>query len=191
MRSVVIILFLLWAPAQSLGAEIKLSESRAHRYVIDISGPIESGDAGKFVAQMVRFIELKDKTALLTGVTLNSEGGSVEDAIKIAELVHGSGGVMAAVAYDKCLSACAMILFSTDKRGVYDAQVRVGVHRVHREDLTEDASTRAQTQEVAKVFRQLGVSDVVAEREVNTPPRRMYYLTKSDMVASGLVIAND
>ena len=91
------------------------------------SGPIEVGDAAEFAA-LPKFDTLE----------LNSPGGLVGEALRIAANMDARGGVRTVVTSgSSCASACAMALFVSGKTRLVYMGGRIGIHSCRNPDDTE------------------------------------------------------
>lgn len=85
---------------------------------VHASGPIEKGDAAKFAA-LPKFDTLE----------LDSPGGLVDEALRIAANMDARGGIRTVVKPgSSCASACAMALFVSGKTRIVYMGGRVGIH---------------------------------------------------------------
>lgn len=108
----------------SFAAEITFSQQPdSFNCRIEISGEIVSGDAKKF-SNLIN--ENLDNFLTTQFVFLNSNGGSVKEAIEIANTIEEAGLVAAVPDGYVCASACALIYMSAPTR------MRLGNVLVHR-----------------------------------------------------------
>ena len=88
------------------------------RSTVQASGPIEEGDAAKFAA-LPKFDTLE----------LDSPGGLVGEALRIAANMDARGGIRTVVKPgSSCASACAMALFVSGKTRIVYMGGRLGIH---------------------------------------------------------------
>jgi hypothetical protein len=88
------------------------------RLTVHASGPIEKGDAAQFAA-LPKFETLE----------LDSPGGLVGEALKMAEIMDARGGIRTVVkSGSSCASACAMALFVSGQTRIVYMGGRVGIH---------------------------------------------------------------
>lgn len=96
------------------------------KFTVHASGPIELGDAEKFAA-LPRFDTLE----------LDSPGGLVREALRIAANVDARGGIRTVVPPgSSCASACAMALFVSGETRIVHMGGRVGIHSCFKPDGT-------------------------------------------------------
>jgi hypothetical protein len=94
------------------------------RLTVHASGPIEKGDAAQFAA-LAKFVTLE----------LDSPGGLVGEALKMAANMDARGGIRTVVKPgSSCASACAMALFVSGERRIVYIGGRVGIHSCARPD---------------------------------------------------------
>jgi hypothetical protein len=88
------------------------------RLTVHASGPIEKGDAAQFAA-LPKFNTLE----------LDSPGGLVGEALKMAAIMDARGGIRTVVKPgSSCASACAMALFVSGETRIVYMGGRVGIH---------------------------------------------------------------
>lgn len=93
------------------------------RLRIDMSGPIESGDAKK-LERLVKQLEAKGENLFrTTRLSLNSPGGSLDPSIELANTVRETGLDTYVDQGAQCLSGCAIVFMAGSWRegdGAYD-----------------------------------------------------------------------
>lgn len=156
--------------------------------LLDLTGTILPGSALAFAEEIV------ERGDYVETIRLNSPGGSVGDALAIAEIVREKGYGTIVEAGALCASSCPLILASGAKRAV-DPQGSVGVHQIYAdaEDAARIGSAQAMsdaqiiTARIARHFEAMGVSAVLWLHALETPPDRLYYLTQEQMLDYGLI----
>jgi hypothetical protein len=97
------------------------------RLTVHASGEIKEGDAAKFAA-LPKFNTLE----------LDSPGGLVYEALRIAANMDARGGIRTVVKQgSSCVSACAMALFVSGQTRVMDMGGRLGIHSCFMRDGTQ------------------------------------------------------
>jgi hypothetical protein len=115
------LLYSAWYASAAIGAEINL---RPGGYGVSISGPIERGD----YQRLTRFIlGSAHRNAFLSSIYLNSPGGDVQEAMKIANLLDKSFAMTFVDENSVCASACVLIWAGGATRSL---QGKLGVHRI-------------------------------------------------------------
>lgn len=100
--------------------------------IIDITGPIESGDAARFSAMSQR-----TESAF---VFLRSPGGLVDEGLSIAAEIRQRGFTTIVAPEAECLSICAVIWVSGVSR-IMDSTSKIGVHAAYRNQALEDGTS--------------------------------------------------
>lgn len=150
---------------------------------LKLSGTIRSGDYERLLEHYRRAPE-----RFVTNQTfrLDSDGGNVLEAIKIAHFVRSTLRVTMVTHEDRCLSSCFFILVAGGAR--FTADARVGVHRPYYApnefaalgpSQARDAYARADT-EVRKFLSEMRVSDDVVREMFATPSSDIKLLTENE-----------
>jgi hypothetical protein len=148
---------------------------------IEIHGKVDTGDGDKFVAY---YNDLAAKTAKsLLWINLDSSGGNVGDALKIAAIVEKTGATTR-VQGGTCSSACFYI-WAAGRRRLADSNSRLGVHTAvilmrgsAPEVLKQERDT---TVKLAGLLRQLHVPDKIVREMQTTPWPVVHWLTKAEV----------
>jgi hypothetical protein len=138
---------------------------------IDVSGDIMPGD-DKLFQQLLPKLDTRSSS-----VRLNSRGGNVLAALRIAEMIRQRGGSTEVLPYDECYSACFIILAAGQRRSI-DPTARVGVHQA----AIQGYAALGETLSLAKRLRIWGVPPDVTDAMLSTPPGGMYVLTRGQML---------
>src|SRR5260370_36402466 len=138
-------------------------------------GPIEEGDAVKFAA-LPKFDTLE----------LDSPGGLVGEALRIAANMDARGGIRTVVKPgSSCASACAMALFVSGKTRIVYMGGRIGIHSCAMPDGTPAPECNKAMAANALAH---GVPWGVIERFGNyTKPSSMLWLGAEDAECRGLM----
>lgn len=150
-RFFVLLLLSLLSPSL-LAADLTFrSTDGAVNVVLD--GVIERGDSGKFI-QLVEDSPREFMQA--ANIQLRSPGGSLDEALKLAQLIEKSGLIATVESGDTCASACFLLLVSAQFRWV-DDDAKVLVHRPYpaaaRADLDGFSKDQASQQEAIGAMR--------------------------------------
>ncbi|WP_045389425.1 hypothetical protein [Falsirhodobacter sp. alg1] len=89
---------------------------------LNITGQIAAGDADRFAAW------LQENRPDITGISLDSSGGSVSDALAIGRTIRAAGYTTLVSDGAVCMSACPYILAAGTERQVTEGGI-VGVHQ--------------------------------------------------------------
>lgn len=169
---------------QLLAAEINVaSYTNFNKPVgILISGKIVKGDFQRFG----RLIDPTEnwnnyKGYLIGGVHLDSPGGDVAEAMRIAQLVERSFVSTTVKSGNSCLSSCFLI-FAAGMQRVWSGSSRLGVHRIslvgEELDLNKyGKATMEASQAVENFLVRVGTPRKLIEKMNDTPPSEMYFLS--------------
>ncbi|WP_110034583.1 hypothetical protein [Hoeflea marina] len=143
-------------------------------------GSIDLGAAGRFAE------EIAARGEYVTAVSLNSPGGSVEDALAMSKLIRERGLNTRVATKALCASSCPLILAGGVTREAEDDAI-VGVHQVFNagqdKPSPEQAMSGAQstTARIARHLDEMGIGSGLWIHALETPPDRLYYLTPGEM----------
>jgi hypothetical protein len=158
-------------------AEIKSLNLADDRVEISISGNIAAGDAELL---RTRIKAATDTGKLVTSMRLNSEGGSLLEGARLADVVR-SAKVSTKVGQNAtCASACFLIFAAGETKYAY-VHARIGVHGAS-ENGTE---SRKATKAMARIAEELNVPESIVRRMVNTPPTDVTWLSLNDLRLMG------
>ena len=162
--------------------------------VLSLTGTFDIGSADRFAA------EIAARGEYVATIALDSPGGSVEDALTIATLIHDRGFATDVAAGALCASSCPLV-FAAGKSRTASAQSAIGVHQIYAALLSGDpqsalrvagtAMADAQTT-TARITRFLAISGVdpsVWLHALETPPDRLYYFTPEELTKYRLATA--
>jgi hypothetical protein len=160
--------------------------------VLTLTGTIDIGSAERFAS------EIAARGEYVKTIALDSPGGSVEDALAIAALIHAKGFATSVASGALCASSCPLI-FAAGKERLATGQSAIGVHQIYAAQLSGDpqsalrvagaAMADAQTT-TARITRFLATTDVdpsVWVHALETPPDRLYYFTPAELMQYRLV----
>lgn len=158
--------------------------------VLQLTGTIGAGSAAAFLR------EVEMRGAYVETVALNSPGGSVEDALAIADRIAEAGFDTVVADGALCASSCPLILAAGAERIVADS-ASVGVHQIYASVADAGRIGVAQAMSdaqmiTARITRHLdrhGIDPAVWVHALETPPDRLYYFTPDEMAAYNLSTA--
>lgn len=115
-------------------------------------------------------------------VALNSPGGSVDSALKVANEIHKRGLTTFVPRDMGCYSACAYIFFAGIDR---QAEGELGVHQISAEvaDLVLAQTTLG---DVLDAMQEFGVHQQVISHMLRTPPDDMYVFSTAELSDLGI-----
>lgn len=176
-RALVATAGLLLAASIAAAAEIKSTPLADVRVAISIVGNIVPGDADSLGAHIK---EAKDAGKVVTSVRLNSEGGSLMEAVRLADAVRSAKVSTNVGENATCASACFLIFAAGETKYAY-VRARIGVHVAS----DRGSESRKATQEMARVAEVLDVPESIIRRMKNTPPNDITWLSLNDLRLMG------
>jgi hypothetical protein len=138
---------------------------------MSITGDIVPGDDAKFAA-FVSHLEAKP----MLRITLNSRGGNVQAAMRIAEMITERDGTTEVGPYDECYSACFFML-AAGKERLLDPTAQVGVHQAALRGYAQLGVTLS----LAKQMRAWDVPPEITDAMLATPPGQIYRLNRTEL----------
>lgn len=170
------------------GLRYTYSYIQDNKLIIHVSGEIKKGDAARFPKWVTDNIKHEDK---IMGVSLDSPGGSIGEALLIADGVQKTEVPTIVGPGDKCVSACFLI-FASGKKRFASKDAHIGVHSVVTKGEGENLDAKGITLDLARIATErFNVSPSIIGRMVATPPDRVYWLNHSDLAEMGVQIIDD
>lgn len=148
--------------------------------VLHAEGTIDPGAAERFSR------EIEARGEYIKSVSLDSPGGSVDDAIAMSKLIREKAIATKVGEKALCASSCP-IVFAGGVTRAAEKNAVVGVHQVFNasiESLSPDqamASAQAITARVARHLNEMGIGAGLWIHALETPPNQLYYLTPAKM----------
>lgn len=159
---------------------------RPDRIAISISGKIEPGDYRRLATLL---IASKPRFAFLSAVHLDSPGGDVREAMKIARLLERSFTVTFIDKGSVCASACVMIWAAGVERSISG---KLGVHRISAASNNVDIDkaekvVRPAVLDVESFLREQGIPRRIIDKMHETPASEvvmidLMWLIKEDLI---------
>lgn len=168
---------------QAIAATVEHFTSKEGREVINLSGPIVSGDANQ-VANVIKEANVAGR--LVSGLRLNSPGGSLDEGAKLADVVRYSKIATVVMNGTSCASAC-FIVFAAGNEKYASYSAGVGVHGASTNG-QETEGSRAATIAMAKIVKELGVPPAIIGQMVVTPPDQIVWLQPADLQSMGVTL---
>lgn len=147
------------------------------RYILTLNGQFESGESLRFQ----KFLSTHPKTQF---ILLQSYGGSVNEAMKVGQLIRRANLNTAVETY--CYSACFITLMSGTERYVQEGAY-VGVHRPFfdkKEALVQDEQNSTTYKNLTHYFKFMLGSQRQSQRVVKlmyeTPSKEMQQVNQSE-----------
>jgi hypothetical protein len=118
------------------------------------------------------------------GLIINSPGGNVYEARKIGRYLRANG---LSVAVDKlCSSACVDVLAGGVSRYITPG-ARIGLHQSSApSDMGNHNTGQSYVASSALYLREMGVDAELALAAASVPPNKMYWVSASEAIKSGL-----
>lgn len=165
-------------PPEQLSAP--LSISLVPGGVLMLSGTITTGAADAFAE------EIGLRGDYVETVSLDSPGGSVDDALAIGRMIREAGFSTVVGDGALCASSCPLVLAGGTERSV-SPRAAVGVHQIYASAAGADlgsaqamSDAQAVTARITRYLDDMGVDPRVWINAMETPPDRLYYLTHEE-----------
>lgn len=155
--------------------------------VLDMTGSIDIGSAKRFAE------EIEKRGEYVKLISLNSPGGSLDDAMAIARLAREKG-LATRVADDAiCASSCPLIFAGGVERSA-GTNAAIGLHQFY--SATDVSSTnpaqamsdaQATAARINRYLSEMGVDPALWLHALDTPPQTLYYLSADELKKYKLV----
>ncbi|NTE88401.1 hypothetical protein [Agrobacterium rubi] len=148
--------------------------------VLVAEGTIDPGAAGRFAN------EVEARGEYIKLVSLNSPGGSVDDAVAMSKLIREKNIATKVAEKALCASSCPIVFAGGVTRSAEKDAV-VGVHQVFNGGIDRPSpdqamsSVQATTARVARHLDEMGIGAGLWIHALETPPNQLYYLTPAEM----------
>ena len=162
-------------------AEIKSFNLKDESVEISISGDIAPGDADLLKA---RIKAANDAGKQVTPLRLNSAGGNLLEAVRLAAAVKSARMSTNVGQSATCASACFLI-FAAGETKYANISARIGVHRASEKGVV----SRDATTSMADVAKELDVPWSIIRRMINTPPGEVEWLSLADLRLMGTKVS--
>jgi hypothetical protein len=170
------------------GLQYSYSYIQDNKLIIHVRGEITKGDATRFPKWVTDNIKNGDKIA---GVSLDSPGGSVREALLLAEGVRRTEVPTIVGPGEKCVSACFLV-FSAGEKRFASKEAYIGVHSLVIKGEGENLDAKGSTLDLARIaIEKFSVSPSIIGRMVATPPDKVYWLNRADLAEMGVQIIDD
>lgn len=148
--------------------------------ILKMTGFIDVGTAANFEKKIA------DISEYISGVELNSPGGSVFDALEISTKIREMEWTTTVKTGALCASSCPLI-FSGGSRRIAEEGAGIGVHQFFSfgED-TRTASeaisgTQSTTARITRHLERMDVDPQLWVHALETPPQKLYYFTAEEL----------
>ena len=172
----------LWASGAQAMQFSTLPLDDPGKVVIGAVGEIIPGDLNRLGAYVGGF----PSTVRIIGFALDSPGGNLDEAIKIANALRRIQATVGVLGQAKCASACFLI-FAAGSTKLAGATALIGVHSASENGI-ETATSMALTTAMARDAAALGVPPSIIGKMVTAEPGQMEWLTQRDLASMGVNI---
>ncbi len=155
--------------------------------VLSATGTIDHGAAARFAA------ELEARGEYVKTVSLDSPGGSLDDAMEMARLIRKLGLATSVENGAICASSCPLLFAGGVERHAGD-RAAIGVHQFYaqlgsEQEAPEQVMADAQitTARISRHLSDMGVDPALWLHALETPPRALYYLSPKELAQYRLV----
>jgi TPR repeat protein len=145
-------------------------------------GPIVPGDFDRLNA----FLETLARPDLVFSFYVDSPGGNIVEAEKIAAFINKNGAAITVPSGSQCASAC-FLLFAAVAHRFMAPDALIGVHSAS-ENGQEDLTSMSITTALARDAAAYGVPPAIIGKMVQTEPGRMAWLTPTDLQSMDVVV---
>lgn len=173
---------------QAFAVQLESFEARGVAFVA-LSGSIVANDAERVIASLAAALERHKGDRKIVGLSLNSPGGLVFEAMKIGDFVDAAKIPVLVTERSSCESACFFIFMRAPGKFLAHG-ARIGVHSTSFNG-REDANTSLTTVAVARLAREAGVPQSVIGKMVTAEPGEIGYLSDSELKQMGAVFLDD
>jgi hypothetical protein len=154
--------------------------------VLAATGSIDVGSSARLAA------ELDARGEYVQTVSLNSPGGSLEDAMAMARMIRERDLATLVPDGALCASSCPLVFAGGTTRTVGD-KAAIGLHQFYAgtsslpgpEQAMSDAQVTAAR--ISRYLSEMGVDPAMWLHALDTPPRALYYLSAEEMADYKLV----
>ncbi|GKQ52150.1 hypothetical protein [Bradyrhizobium sp. Ce-3] len=154
--------------------------------IIALSGDVAAGDTEAAEALIKT---ANDGNRLISALRLDSPGGSVAEAVKLAGLIRRAKLPTIVATGSRCASAC-FIVFAAGNEKFASYEAAIGVHGVSDKFGHETAQTEEATIAMARVASGFGVPPRIIGQMVTTHAHEIAWLTPDDLRAMGAIMTD-
>ena len=142
-----------------------------------VTGNIVHGDGAKFRAEASKYDE--------AFVLLESDGGSLADAIDIGETIRLKGYATAVINDSSCNSACALIWLAGTPRAL-SRSGRIGFHAAYTDTSGSAQESGVANAMVGRYLTLLNLPEKAVVFATSSPPSQLSWLTASNYASTGI-----
>jgi hypothetical protein len=165
----------LSAGKDPLGAPASIAKSE-NRGEIVVRGTLAQGTADRFEA-------LANGIPDLSSVHIESNGGRIFEALRLADYVRQHG--LTTRVERNCQSACTLVLLAGKERYARPGAL-IGFHQPSFPGFTED-QRQAAIESNSRAYVSAGMDPIFVSRAMATPPNDMWYPTHDELTRAGVI----
>jgi cell division septation protein DedD len=166
-------------------ADISRHTGADQQTTITLAGKIVPGDAQKFTGVLAA----GPTDRAVSAVNLNSPGGLVSEAYRIAATVRSRMIATRVSSTALCASACFLI-FAAGRPKFADPGARVGVHSARELTGVETDKSATATVAMARILQSYGVPEQIVGKMVLALPEKMAWLSTIELRSMGVQITS-
>lgn len=168
----------------AVAAELSIVTLKDDIIILALGGDVAAGDTEAAEALIKT---ANDGDRLISAVRLDSPGGSLAEAVKLAGLIRRAKLPTMVAAGSRCASACFIVFAAgNEKFASYDAAI--GVHGVSDKFGHETAQTEEATIAMARFASGFGVPPRIIGQMLTTHAHEIAWLTPDDLRAMGTIM---
>ena len=161
---------------------------KAHTLLI--KGDIEKDEFLQFKNRINQIEELRKSNCSLVSliVRINSNGGSVEESLKIGRYIRAKQFHTEIFLKEQCLSSCVFIYIGGVKRDNWSNYGKIGIHRPYFYELNENISVdeikkirKKKTKELTEYFEEMDIPFSLIDEMMSIPPNEMKILSETEV----------
>jgi hypothetical protein len=164
-------------PTMGMALQYQLVHLDQNSVALTFTGPIVPGD----FERLNTFLQSVPSSDDIKAIFIDSGGGNVVEASKIAALFNKTAAVVVVPSGSQCASACFLLFAAAAQRAVAPDAL-IGVHSAN-DNGQEDIDSMAFTTAVAREAAAYGVPPSIIGKMVQTEPNRVTWLDPSDLAA--------
>jgi hypothetical protein len=169
--------FALGLCGRAEGAEIRAVKLDKGGTALLVTGDIQSGDGAKFRAEASKY----DNGYVL----LESNGGSLTDAIDIGETIHLKGWPTTVINGSSCNSACALIWLAGTPRAL-SRSGKIGFHAAYSDTAGSAQESGVGNAMVGRYLTLLNLPEKAIIFATSASPSQLQWLTSSNYASTGI-----
>ena len=190
-REFILLLCNLFIAMNSYAAEYYIEPfDKCKAQTLLIKGDIEKDEFLQFKNRINQVEELRKSNCNIGNLTVrvNSNGGSVDESLKIGRFIRTKQFNTEIFLKEQCLSSCVFIYIGGVKRSNWSNYGKIGIHRPYFYDLNENISVeeikkirKKRTKELTEYFEEMDIPFSLIDEMMSIPPNEMKILSETDV----------